>query len=60
MPLVQTKIKAIFLNMGKGYIFRYADQVSLDDEVLVNKNDEFIPTRVINVSSLMMQGDHCS
>ena len=35
---------------------RYAEQVSLDDEVLVNENDEFIPERVVNISSLIMQG----
>ena len=36
--------------------FRYADQVSIGDEVLVRRNDELIPGNVTNISSFMMQG----
>ena len=37
--------------------FRYADQVSIGDEVLVRRNDELIPGNVTNISSFMMQGN---
>ena len=36
--------------------FRYADHISLDDEVLVF-GDDLIPTKVVNVSSIMMEGN---
>ena len=37
--------------------FRYADYVSVGDEVLaIQKHDELIPAKVINVSSFNMQG----
>ena len=37
---------------------RYAEKVSTGDEVLVPENNEFTPAKVINVSSLKMQGDY--
>ena len=37
-------------------IFRFADQVYVGDEVLVQKNDNLIAAKVISVSSLIMQG----
>ena len=37
---------------------RYAEQVSMDDDVLLQANDNFTSTKVSNVSSLMMQGRH--
>ena len=40
--------------------FRYADQVSIGNEVLVEGNDELTPAKVINVNSSSMQGDHCT
>ena len=36
---------------------RYADHVSVGNEVLVEENYELIPAEVINVSTLSMQGD---
>ena len=36
--------------------YRYADQVSVGDEVLVLRNDELMPAKVMNVSSIIMQG----
>ena len=30
----------------------------MDDDVLLQANDNFTPTKVTNVSSLMMQGKH--
>ena len=36
--------------------FRYADQVSIADEVLV-EGEELTPAKVTNVSSLFMQGE---
>ena len=38
--------------------FSYADLVSVGDEVLVQGNKDILPTRVINVSNIMLQGDH--
>ena len=36
--------------------FRYADQVSVGDEVLIQGYDKLLPTKVINTSDLMLQG----
>ena len=36
--------------------YRYADQVSVGDEIMVVTNDKLMPTRVTNVSSLIMKG----
>ena len=41
------------------FMFRYADSISNGDEVLVGGIDNLTPSKVINVSSLMMQGKHC-
>ena len=38
------------------YTFRYADHVSVGDEVLVETNIEFNPVKVIQVSSYVKQG----
>ena len=38
------------------YFFRYAVQVSIDDEILIQENDMFITAKVINISSFAMQG----
>ena len=38
------------------YCFRYADQVSVGDEVAFPKDDEFLPTKLVNVSSFTMPG----
>ena len=39
-------------------LFRYADNISVGDEVLVEGNDKLTPLRVINVSNIMMQGHY--
>ena len=39
-------------------IFRYADQVSHGDEVLVNENNDLIPVKIISVSNFTLQGKH--
>ena len=36
--------------------FRYADQVSVGDQILAEGNDEMIPRKVLNVSYFMEQG----
>ena len=36
--------------------FRYTDEVSVGDEVLVHENDELIPAKVIRVANALMQG----
>ena len=36
---------------------RYADQVFVGNEVLIETNDEVIPAKVIDVSSLLLQGN---
>ena len=40
------------------FCFRYADEVSVGDEVLAQGNDEFIPEKVLNVSTFPLQGNH--
>ena len=39
------------------FSYSYAGQVSVGDEVLVQKDDNILPAKVINVSSIIMQGD---
>ena len=41
-------------------IHRYADHVSVSDDVLVIRNGQLTPAKVINVTLLKMQGDHYS
>ena len=40
--------------------FRYADQVTMGDEVLVHENGQLIHANVIDVSSSVMQGNNHS
>ena len=37
---------------------RYANEVSVGDEVLAEGNDEFSPEKVLNVSTFPLQGNH--
>ena len=37
-------------------ISRYADQISIGNEVLVQANNQLTPVTVMNVSTLSMQG----
>ena len=37
--------------------FRYANNISLGEEVLVDNNDQLIPAKVGNISILFMQGN---
>ena len=39
-------------------LFRYADELSVGDEVLVKGNDNFSLAKVNNVSDIMMQGHY--
>ena len=38
------------------YFLRYAGQLSKGDEVLIEKNFEVIPEKVVNISDISMQG----
>ena len=40
------------------FSYRYADQVSVGDEVMVLRNDKLMPSKVMDVSSLTMQGNY--
>ena len=40
------------------FSFRYAEQVLIGDEVLVQGKNELAPVKVINVFNLKMQGNH--
>ena len=39
------------------FFFRYADQLSIGDEVLIETSKTLIPAKVINVSNSLMQGN---
>ena len=41
------------------WLFRYADEISVGDEVLVKQKDNFTAAKVNNVSDIMMQGHYC-
>ena len=51
-------IPFFLLNNIVQFSFRYADQITIDDEVLIPENNEVTPTKVISVSSFAMQGAH--
>ena len=38
------------------FLLRFADQIAIGDEILVNKKDELVPTKVLKISSLLMKG----
>ena len=40
--------------------FRYAEEVSVHDEILVHDSEKLIPVKVISISSLSMQGNYGS
>ena len=40
--------------------YRYADQLSMDDDILVQINDNFVPAKITNVSGLKLQGNDYS
>ena len=50
----QNKNKQITNNI---FCSRFADQVSVGDEVMVLDNDKLRPEKVINISDLIMQGN---
>ena len=37
-------------------LFSYADQVSVDDEVLLEVNNNLTPAKIMEISSIRMQG----
>ena len=39
------------------FLFRFAEQISVGDEVIIPRNDELTPAKVTNVSVIAMQGD---
>ena len=39
--------------------FRYADKVSIGDDIVVQENKDLSPAKVVNVWSQVMRGDHC-
>ena len=41
-------------------LYQYVDQVSTGYELLIQGNDELVPTKVINISNFHMQGNHSS
>ena len=42
---------------NKSVSFSFADDVSINDEVLVHGEDKVIPEKVINITNLEMQGN---
>ena len=57
-------MKTEFTSLGKSTkkwyeisSLRYADVVSTGDEVMVDRNDDIVPAKVIKVLSLKKQGD---
>ena len=40
-------------------IVRYTEELSVGDEVMVEGKYELIPSNVINISSIFMQGKFC-
>ena len=42
----------------KNLFFRFADLVSICDELLVQQNYKLVPAKVTNVSSIITEGKH--
>ena len=60
VPLVMFQLE--FINYVEALLdSRYADQVLIDDEILVEKYNELIPKKVTNMSNIVMEGNtfHC-
>ena len=38
--------------------FRFASKVQIGDDVLIHKDDEFTPEKVIDISRITMQGEY--
>ena len=39
------------------FSFSYADDISIGDEVLVYRNNELNPNKIINMSNIIVEGD---
>ena len=48
----------MLLIITKYLLLRYANQVLFGDEVLIDKNNKLISSKVIKVSSFKMQGNY--
>ena len=57
-------LKLCYLNNSVCYqdmfLFRFADQIAIGDEILVYRKDELVPTKVLKISSLLMKGTKVS
>ena len=48
-------------NISKQEIsFRYADQLTIEDELLIDQNDGLTYAKILDISSFTMQGDQLS
>ena len=54
--LLVVKLKLSITASNESVSNRYADQVSVGDEVLLERNNKIIPAKVLNVSSFIIQG----
>ena len=54
--LLVVKLKLSITASNESVSNRYADQVSIGDEVLLERNNKIIPAEVLDVSSFIMQG----
>ena len=54
------KINHVMKTLNLLCFYRYADQVSVGDEVLVQEKDKFTPTKVFEISTFHKQGTYFS
>ena len=47
-----------YITVTTDLFYRYADQVSVGDEVLLQVKDELAPAKVTNVSNVILQGKY--
>ena len=48
----------MFYNCQHIYVHKYADQVLMGNEILVDENNQMTSAKVINISSFKAQGKH--
>ena len=56
MFLLKRLLFLLWIKQNGIYYYRYADQVSVGDEILVQNNNELIPDKVIEESKFVMEG----
>ena len=53
---VKSKSNMLRTSSNVPFHFRYTDHVSVDDEVLIQRNHDLVPSKLVNVKTTIAQG----